>query len=695
MRTRPAAESALARLVEQVASSANPDGALARVQAAVLAQALGTSELGEAQRRAVRHGPQAAAVLEELQGSALGLAPVLRDPDALSRFYELLQARLQPEQRRALGQYFTPRPIVSAMWSLALDALASLGISCKALRVVDPAAGSGAFLVEALGRGLQGRQLLGVEILASAARTAAVNAVLAGSARTGRAPQILEGDAYAEESFEAMSEHLRGGAGTLVVGNPPYNGSSPLLRQPTRLASARARLLPFAGYHAPHSGFRDDFAYFFGLAHALLQSTDRPGVICFITPASLLDARDYLGLRRFLAERYAIQVIELGEGAFPDARIATCITVLTARGKGVRHLDIATTRDDALPALSEQPALAAMGTALTPTHPDYPLRPLPDIAPLEEDCDPLTEVLGRWFTPHKTGFDELLVDPDPELLRQRLAALRTLTPAAFAARFGPSFATPRVQEKLRRAREWAVSQPSFPEPDRLLPYLRYNPRRARFAAPAEQWQVHYFEPRIAQLFNHAFKGTLGSFRPHDQKPQLLFNTFEAPLYAMVVTRPGVLHLYQHARFAPLHLPEAILQGGNGRGPLGKRALNLTPAWAERAQQLRTPEDLFHLVAGIVNSALVQQLFAPAFGKRRVLPIKRQGKATFPIAQRIADRARLMAGLETRGDATHTLQSALDADVLRLYLGADFPDGALRRHPLAQTIAAQTPLSRQG
>src|SRR6185312_11016402 len=179
------------------------------------------------------------------------------------------------------------------------------------------------------------------------------------------------------------------------------------------------------------------------------------------------------------------------------------------------HFALGAHRNDALAALADQPSLAALGPALAPAHPDYALRPVPEIGVLESDVDAITDVLQRWFTPHKTGFDELLVDADPELIWARLVALRSkrFSPRAVTERFGDAFEPERVQHKLEATRAWALAQPEFPERERLEPYLRYNPRRARFAAPGDQWQHVYFEPRIATLFNHAFKGTIGRFKP--------------------------------------------------------------------------------------------------------------------------------------------------------------------------------------
>jgi len=386
-----------------------------------------------------------------------------------------------------------------------------------------------------------------------------------------------------------------------------------------------------------------------------------------------------------------VQVVDVGPGAFPDARVSTAIVLLTAGQAGARYFELGPSRDEALAALAHSPALAALGPALSPAPPDHPLRPVPALPPeLAHEVCPVTDVLQRWLTPHKTGFDALLVDPDPAALWDRLSHVRGGADL-------PGFEAPRLARKLEVVRAWAQDHPSFPVRAKLLPYLRYNPRAARFAAPEAQWQHVYFEPRIATLFNHAFKGTVGRFRPHRAKPQLLFNTFEQPLFAMVVERPGVLHLYQHARFAPLRVPQGFWRARDekvehpDRGP---PTLNLTPAWQARAALLRAPDDVFHLLAGIFQSALTQRLFGPVFGRRHPLPIKRFDAPLAPVAQRIADRARLLAAIEARGAGevrgeppSEPLRHLSD-DVCRLYLGEDLPAEALRRTELWQ--ATQRP-----
>jgi hypothetical protein len=71
------------------------------------------------------------------------------DPEMLGRVFEGL---MQRDRRRAAGAYYTPRPLLRQAVAAALDAAlegAPVG-AVRALRVLDPAVGSGAFLLEAL-----------------------------------------------------------------------------------------------------------------------------------------------------------------------------------------------------------------------------------------------------------------------------------------------------------------------------------------------------------------------------------------------------------------------------------------------------------------------------------------------------------------------------------------------------------------
>ncbi len=70
------------------------------------------------------------------------------DPEMLGRVFEGLMAG---GRRRAAGAYYTPRALLRDVVAAALDeALGTDGTPIRAIRILDPAVGSGAFLLEAL-----------------------------------------------------------------------------------------------------------------------------------------------------------------------------------------------------------------------------------------------------------------------------------------------------------------------------------------------------------------------------------------------------------------------------------------------------------------------------------------------------------------------------------------------------------------
>ena len=181
--------------------------------------------------------------------------------------------------RRALGAFFTPAPLVERTLRLAL---AHLGRG--PLTVVDPACGAGAFLAAAA-RMRPSARVCGLELLPDVARVC-----------QSRVPgaKVHVGDAL-RGGLEPLLERIPAGHRELWVGNPPYNGTSALLKDRAAWSRLRA-LMPLA--LPPGTSLRDDFA--FVLLVAAHRLSTRPGVLAFITPSSLLDAVLYAPLRQAL-----------------------------------------------------------------------------------------------------------------------------------------------------------------------------------------------------------------------------------------------------------------------------------------------------------------------------------------------------------------------------------------------------------
>ena len=126
---------------------------------------------------------------------------IRRGEDPLGDAYCTIRS---PEERRPLGQTYTPRPIIEAMLRWASD-------HGDPVRVVDPGAGSGRYLVAA-GERFPGAALHGADIDPLAALMLRANLAAAGLADRAR---VHVGD------YRVLSLPPVDGP-TLFVGNPPY-----------------------------------------------------------------------------------------------------------------------------------------------------------------------------------------------------------------------------------------------------------------------------------------------------------------------------------------------------------------------------------------------------------------------------------------------------------------------------------------
>ena len=166
-----------------------------------LALALGAEDAGDlsaAERRLVdeAHGARTTAALVRGVRGMIG-----RGEDPLGDAYCTIRS---PEERRPLGQTYTPRPIIEAMLRWASD-------HGDPVRVVDPGAGSGRYLVAA-GERFPGAALHGADIDPLAALMLRANLAAAGLADRAH---VHVGD------YRALSLPPVDGP-TLFVGNPPY-----------------------------------------------------------------------------------------------------------------------------------------------------------------------------------------------------------------------------------------------------------------------------------------------------------------------------------------------------------------------------------------------------------------------------------------------------------------------------------------
>ena len=209
-----------------------------------------------------------------------------------------------PSGRRALGQTFTPPPVIESM----IDWAAGTGI--RPARVVDPGSGSARMLLAA-GRRWPQASLVGVEIDPLAAIVGRASLAAAGLASRS---SVLLGD-YRDASFPPA------GGPTLFLGNPPY------VRHHQIAATGKEWLRRAAREQGvPASGLSGLHAHFF-LATAGHAVPGDLGVL--ITAAEWLDVNYGRLVRELLLGALGGQAVHLVEPAVPVFADAAATSVIT------------------------------------------------------------------------------------------------------------------------------------------------------------------------------------------------------------------------------------------------------------------------------------------------------------------------------------------------------------------------------
>jgi methylase of polypeptide subunit release factors len=253
--------------------------------------------------------------------------------DVVGRIFQKL---ISPEERHRFGQHFTGDD--------AVDLINAFCIHNAGDAVLDPACGSGSFLVRAYYRkkrldpGRSHEQLLGelfgCDISLYPAHLATLNLAARQINDEANYPRIVRRDFFDTDSKKPFIELPDGAGGrtaihlpTLdaIVGNPPY------VRQEKVEKSDKARLAAIvqAGWKGDLvlSGRADLHCYFWPVATRLLKSD---GFFGFLTSSSWLDVEYGFALQGWILRNFKlIAVLESAdEPWFTDARVKTCITIL-------------------------------------------------------------------------------------------------------------------------------------------------------------------------------------------------------------------------------------------------------------------------------------------------------------------------------------------------------------------------------
>ncbi|MYA02047.1 MAG: N-6 DNA methylase [Chloroflexi bacterium] len=275
--------------------------------------------------------------------------------EAVQYFYEPFLEAFDPELRKSLGVWYTPREIVRYMVARVDRALRddlgiAKGLADERVYVLDPCCGTGAFLVETLRRIAETEQASGGATWAESVRQAAATRVFgfeimpaplvvshleiglalerlgaglspnqrAGvfltNALTGWEPHTTKPLPFPELEQERRSANqVKQQRPILVVlGNPPYNGfpGVPDVPEERALSDAyRTVKQPVSGPDVPKpqgQGLNDLYVRFFRMAERRIAEKTGKGIVCFISNYSWLDGLSFPGMRQRYLDAFDI-----------------------------------------------------------------------------------------------------------------------------------------------------------------------------------------------------------------------------------------------------------------------------------------------------------------------------------------------------------------------------------------------------
>lgn len=267
------------------------------------------------------HIDNAAVQLAQSVGRVAARLPILEGLHVATSFYPSLLPR---HERGVLGAFYTPQALTRRLFEMAVEE----GLDWRTARVLDPAAGGGAFLLEAADRmrhaleqcepalvlAQLATRLLAFELDPRSASLAqmALEILLADLSLAAKRPipQVVRiCDTLEEPAEEAFD---------LVIGNPPYGRVSlaPNLRQQ---------------YARGLYGHANLYSIFTDIA---LRWSKPGGLVAYLTPTSFLAGQYYSALRGLLAKEappVAIDFVHARAGVFEDVLQETLLAVY---GKG-------------------------------------------------------------------------------------------------------------------------------------------------------------------------------------------------------------------------------------------------------------------------------------------------------------------------------------------------------------------------
>lgn len=330
---------------------------------------------------------------EQLGDSIGHAAAALPLDDALYLLTSLYPVLLDEKVRGDLGAFYTPPVLVRRLF----DQAEAQGLDFKTARILDPAAGGGAFMIEAVHRmrramhgcepafllGQIGSRLSGLELdphaaaIAQTALTIALGDLAAASRRP--VPSLVT----ICDSLDRRPEPVF----DLVIGNPPYG-------RVTLRAEFRERYARSLYGHANLYGVFTDIALRWAKPH---------GIVAYLTPTSFLGGQYFSALRKLLAAEappVAIDFVHARRGVFEDVLQETLLAVyrLGARPERsqIHYLTVVNDTDA---------KLQRNGTVALPADPATPWMAPRTAAhgPLIAHAESMTDRLRDWGYSVSTG----------------------------------------------------------------------------------------------------------------------------------------------------------------------------------------------------------------------------------------------------------------------------------------------------
>jgi type I restriction-modification system DNA methylase subunit len=246
--------------------------------------------------------------------------------DVIGRVYEEL---IPDEERHRLGQYYTPPPIV--------ELITELCIKSPNDKVLDPACGSGSFLVKAYHKlkDLKKKenpfaedsrlheeilnQVYGIDINQFPAQLSSINLAVRNLKVPSRNINIIISDFFKIKSSTGILPKEF----DVVVTNPPYTRQEEMEYKD----QIRDEALTYSdGSKIEVDARAGIYAYFFTHSAKFLKSTGRMG---YITSNTWLDVGFGEGLKQFFLDHFKLlAIVEFDSAVFGTALVNTCVSIL-------------------------------------------------------------------------------------------------------------------------------------------------------------------------------------------------------------------------------------------------------------------------------------------------------------------------------------------------------------------------------